>query len=118
MSSVIKAFSVKSLSRNLSVGNGVAQFPMLKKVGIIFGNDQCIAKPSLSSFYVNELPRLHNSNPHIEFTTAPEEGEHCSISLTLEDNKNVEIDLRECPSSAAMYKRIAAASSVPEPATA
>ncbi|KAJ3015602.1 hypothetical protein HKX48_004463 [Thoreauomyces humboldtii] len=112
----IKAFSVKSLTRNLAVGNGSAvQFPLLKRIDITFGADTCVAKPSLSSFYVNELPRLHNSNPHITFATASEEAEHCSVSLTLADDKTVAIDLRECPTSSALYKRIHAAGAAPAP---
>ncbi|KAJ3159575.1 hypothetical protein HDU86_001584 [Geranomyces michiganensis] len=108
---VIKSFSVKALSRNLAVGNGSSQaLPRVKHIGVVFGSDDCIAKPALSSFYVNELPRLHNSNPHITFTTAPEEAENCSITLGLDDGKTVAIDLRECCSSAALYKRILAES--------
>ncbi|KAI9002767.1 hypothetical protein BC832DRAFT_560786 [Gaertneriomyces semiglobifer] len=81
---LIKAFSVRSLERNLSVGSGSnLPLPFLKKVSVVFGKDTCPAKPALSSFYVNELPRIYHSNPHITFTTAPQEADICTISLTL-----------------------------------
>ncbi|KNC99729.1 uncharacterized protein SPPG_09255 [Spizellomyces punctatus DAOM BR117] len=104
---LIKAFSVRSLQKNLGVGNGAnVQVPLLKKVTVVFGTDKCPAKSSLSSFYVNELPRIYKSNPHIQFSTLPEEADHCELSLSLGNDHTVSIDLRECLTSASMYNRI------------
>ncbi|KAI8818187.1 uncharacterized protein EV422DRAFT_538992 [Fimicolochytrium jonesii] len=104
---LIKSFSVRSLTRNLAVGNGSqTKLPTLQTIAVTFGNDACPAKGGLSSLYVNELPRLHAANPHITFTTAEEEADHCSIELMSSGKDPVTLDLRQCTSAGSMYKRI------------
>ncbi|KAJ3050979.1 hypothetical protein HK097_008056 [Rhizophlyctis rosea] len=105
----IRTFIVKSLERNLQTGRGADTVVKgVKQIGLRFGSDACPAKPALLSLYINEFPRLHSSNPSIQFQTVTDLNSACSISLQFENGKTSSIDMQSVPSSVAAWTKLLA----------
>ncbi|EGF80186.1 hypothetical protein BATDEDRAFT_88935 [Batrachochytrium dendrobatidis JAM81] len=81
---VFKSFSVRSLELNLSRGRAASEklVAPITSLTVSFGSDSCPAKPALSLFYVNELPRIYKANPHLKFHTIESPDASCSLNFT------------------------------------
>ncbi|KAH6573308.1 hypothetical protein BASA50_007897 [Batrachochytrium salamandrivorans] len=85
---IFKAFPVRSLDLNLTRGRDLHEglAAHIAALTVTFGPDSCPAKNALSSFYVNELPRIYTKTPRIKFNTVETSNGNCSLTVTLTAN--------------------------------
>ncbi len=83
----IKSFTVKQLKQNLDLNKSRLNLKA-NQMTIQFG-ENCKLVPLLGHFYVNQLPAIHITNPHLKFFTT-ESSESC---LFVDDLK---ISLNDC----------------------
>lgn len=106
MSNRIAAFAFKSLKLNLDVGRGAGiKLPSSTTIKIVFGSQDCPALGPLSSFYVNELPRLYRANESTLDVETEQSKSSCLIEIKKIDRTET-IELKDCSTAAAIYARV------------
>ncbi|KAJ3256328.1 hypothetical protein HK103_005583 [Boothiomyces macroporosus] len=102
----IAAFGYRALQANLKAGNGLQKLPMIKQIKVVFGKETCKLLGPISSFYVNELPRIYDNNRDIKFVT--EYGEQCKVEI--QGTETVELGISDCKTTTQIYNKLIEAS--------
>lgn len=100
---LMHSFPIKALRQNLQSGRGAGVLlPEISKIMVTFGKDR--VKGPLNSFYVNELPRIYNSNNHLSFSTIAD-SEESSVAFERKDGTVVGVKINELNSANEIYSR-------------
>ncbi|KAJ3272688.1 hypothetical protein HDV01_005324 [Terramyces sp. JEL0728] len=102
----IATFGFRALQANLKAGNGIQKFPSIKQIKVVFGKETCKLLGPISSFYVNELPRIYDNNREIKFTT--EFADECKIEI--KGDKEAELAINDCKTTTQIYNKLVEAS--------
>ncbi|KAJ3213270.1 hypothetical protein HDU67_003113 [Dinochytrium kinnereticum] len=112
----INSYSVRALQAALGRGNGLRAKldTSIKAMHVGFGSEACGALNALKVFSVNELPRLHTSNPTVAFTTSAEKEKKSFFKLSFANGKDQVVDLAALRTPVDIYAKLAAAAGITE----